>query len=262
MVIRSKDNARVKEWARLVADPRERRRRGRVLIEGVHLVEEFLRLGRKPIQLIVSEAALESADICRVLEGSEMAPTLLTVAVFSRIADVEAPSGIAAEIVVEAMKFDPALSDGCIFLDGIQDAGNVGAILRSAAAFGGTDAILGPGCADPWSPKALRAGMGGQFYLRLMTSSDLIEDVRRFSGQIVCTVARGGAPLESIELVGRTGWIFGSEGAGVSDALAARADRKATISMSGRTESLNVAASAAICLYERSRQISKRAALS
>ena len=261
-VIRSKDNARVKAWIRLAADAKERRTRGLALIEGIHLIETLLGLGRAPVNLIISESAAAKPEIRRIVQRAGVEPVMLSDALFNRVGGTDTPVGIAAEIDLAETKIDPEASAGCLFLDGIQDAGNIGTLLRSAAAFGVSDALIGRGCADPWSPKALRAGMGGQFFLRIAASEDLAADIRRFGGQSICTVVQGGAPVESIDLTGRIGWIFGGEGSGISDEVAACATLKATITMPGGTESINVAASAAICLYERSRQISRRVARS
>lgn len=259
-VIRSRDNARVKAWVRLAAEPRARRKAGLALIEGVHLVETFFAQGGIPASLILSEAALGRADVMRLAATSDVEPYLLAEDLFKRISDAEAPAGIAAEIHIPDAAIDPSESSGCVFLEGIQDAGNVGAILRSAAAFGVPDAIIGRGCADPWSPKALRAGMGGHFYLRVAVSADLENDVRRFGRDSICAVAHGGEAVGSVDLAGRIGWIFGSEASGVSGAVAAAATRRATIRTPGGAESLNVAAAAAICLYERERQLNTRGA--
>jgi TrmH family RNA methyltransferase len=260
LVIRSRENARIKSWSRLADDPGERRKQGLALIEGIHLVETFLDRGGVPASLIVSESAAGSAETQKLVKRSGTEPFVLADNLFRRISDTQAPAGIAAEIRISDEGVDPATSTGCLFLEGVQDAGNVGTILRSAAAFGVPDVLLAPGCADPWSPKALRAGMGGHFFLRLGFSHDLAGDVRRFGRDSICAIARGGTPVASLDLSGRVGWIFGSEGAGVSEAVAALASHRATIPMPGGTESLNVAMSAAICLYERQRQLSTRGA--
>ncbi|MBS0336015.1 MAG: RNA methyltransferase [Proteobacteria bacterium] len=259
-VIRSRDNARVKAWAKLADDPRERRRQGMALIEGVHLIEAFLGTGGTPVTMIASESGLGRRDVARLVAQAGVEPCVLEDGLFRRISDAEAPSGIAAEIRIPDAAFDPAASAGCVFLEGIQDAGNIGAILRSAAAFGVRDIAYGAGCADPWSPKALRAGMGGHFHLRIAHSADLAADIARFGAGTICTDAHHGEPVDAIDLRGRVGWIFGSEGAGVSGSAAAAASRTAMIRMPGAAESLNVAASAAICFYERARQLSTRGA--
>ena len=257
-VIRSRENKRVKSWIRLAQAPRERRQRGLALIEGFHLVETFLRGDRVPTGLIVSESALDRTEIAQLMERSGIAPVVLSDTLFNQICDAGMQVGIAAEIQIPHQEIDPAGSTGCLFLEGIQDAGNVGTILRTATAFGVRDVLLGSGCADPWSPKALRAGMGGHFYLRIAASADLCQDVIRFGVRSICTAPRGGEPLGSIDLTGRIGWIFGNEGAGVSAAVAGHATHIATIATPGNAESLNVAASVAICLYEQERQLSKR----
>jgi TrmH family RNA methyltransferase len=260
-IIRSRDNARVKAWARLADDPRARRQQGMALLEGVHLIEAYLAAGRALGELIVSESSLDRSEIAQLVARAESADVhVLEDGLFKRISDAETPAGIAAGIPVPAAVIDPANSRGCVFLEGIQDAGNVGAILRSAAAFGVPDILIGPGCADPWSPKALRAGMGGHFALSIAHSGTLPADIARFGGHTLCTVARGGEPMDAIDLTGRIGWVFGSEGAGVSPPVAAAASRRVTIAMPGTAESLNVAASAAICFYERDRQLSRRGA--
>jgi TrmH family RNA methyltransferase len=260
LVIRSRDNDRVKAWSRLADDPVERRSRGLALIEGAHLLETYLDRCGAPVSLIVSETAASRPDIGSLLKRCGMEPALLADNLFKRISDTKAPAGIAAEIRIPGQGIDPAASAGCVFLEGIQDAGNVGAILRSVAAFGVSDVLLAPGCADPWSPKALRAAMGGHFFIRLGFSEDFLGDVKRFGQGSVCTVARDGTALDKLDLRGRVGWIFGSEGSGVSEAVVQAASQRATIPMPGGAESLNVAMSAAICLYEQRRQVNTRAA--
>ena len=259
-VIRSRDNSRVKDWMRLTLEPRERRERGSALIEGIHLVETFLQQGGVPENLLVSEAALSRVEIARLIERSGVTPFMLEESLFNRISGTETPAGIAAEIAIPAAQIDAAQSDGCVFLDGLQDAGNVGTILRTAAAFGIRDVFLGRGCADAWSPKVLRAGMGGHFFLRICATDDLAAEVGRFGKVTICAAAHGGAPIDSLDLAGRVGWIFGGEAAGVSAAVEAKATHRATISTPGGAESLNVAAAAAVCLYERQRQLSTRGA--
>lgn len=139
-----------------------------------------------------------------------------------------------------------------MFLEGVQDSGNVGAILRTAAAFGISAVVLDRACADPWSPKVLRAGMGGHFSLSIQQVPDLKAALERFKGQVVCTVATGGVSLKDANLSHPLGWIFGSEGKGVSEALQELASVRVTIPTATGTQSLNVAAAAAVCLYEGS----------
>jgi len=243
LLIQSRDNPRVKRWAKLVRDGRLRRTERRVVIEGPHLVAAALAAGIKPIALLGTQAALARAEIGTLVRQSRLVPVVLSSSVFGAIADAETPPGLAAEIALpEVERPGPAVA-----LEGVQDAGNVGAIIRSAAAFGAGTLILDRQCADPWSPKVLRAGMGGHFAVGLRQVDDLASSLSGY--RLICTVPHGGRPLREADLTGRIAWAFGGEGPGLSPQLLAEAAERVTIPMAGG-ESLNVAAAAAICLYE------------
>ena len=252
--IASRDNPRVRRWRELTRDARERRKQQRAMIEGENLIAAFLQSGRTVESLILSKTGASRTEFIALARQTGKSPTVLADPVFRSIADTQAPAGIAAEIALPRSGPDVATSAGCVFLEGIQDSGNVGAILRSAAAFGIEDAVLGRGCADAWSPKVLRGAMGAHFSMRIAESADIPDDIGRFGGTVVCTVPRGGVAISDANLSGRVGWIFGTEGQGVSDALASRATLRVSIPMSGIAESLNVAAAAAICFYELARR--------
>ncbi len=256
-VITSRDNPRVRRWQSLSRDARERRKEKRALIEGEHLVSAFLDVGGIVEALILNKSQASSFDALVKRCGNP--PVVLADKVFRAIADTGTPAGIAAEIALPKAKAELKTAANCVFLEGIQDAGNVGAILRSAAAFGIRHAVLGAGCADAWSPKVLRAGMGAHFAISIQENAELGAAIAGFGGKVACTVPRGGVALSGADLSGRIGWLLGAEGRGVSEELAARASLKVTIPMAGGAESLNVAAAAAICFYEFSR-FSTRAA--
>jgi TrmH family RNA methyltransferase len=243
-MISSKENARVKRWAKLVRDARLRRRQQRAIIEGPHLLAEALEAKREPLALLVSESGLLRQEIRNLLEKRQ--PVLLSDSVFRSIADADNPQGIAAEIAIPEIEG----KGDCVFLEAVQDPSNVGAIIRTAAAFGAGAVVLDRGCADAWSPKALRAGMGGHFKLAVRQVASLDKEFDAFDGTLLCTVPAKGLALRKADLRGRIGWIFGAEGSGISEELARRAEVKVTIPMAAGTESLNVAAAAAICLYE------------
>jgi TrmH family RNA methyltransferase len=248
-IIRSRDNPRVKHWSKLAQDTRYRKKERRALIEGPHLVTALVDARLKPVALIVSEGYL--AEIPASIKEAGMQPIVLSEAVFRAVVDVETPQGIAAEIEIPAPGIASAASSkgSCVFLEGVQDAGNVGAIFRSAAAFGIASVILDKACADPWSPKVLRAGMGGHFALGIEVVASLDAQLERFEGRVVCAVPQGGEDLRKADLAGRLGWLLGSEGKGVSPALQEKAALKLTIATAPGTESLNVAAAAAICFF-------------
>jgi len=253
-VLRSRANPRVRRWQRLVRDVKARRAQARALIEGPRLVGACIAAGSAIEEILVSQSGIAKREISNLVDRAGAEIVVLSDAVFNSIMDSETPQGIAAEVAIPASAPSLAESQGCVMLDRIQDAGNVGAILRSAAAFGVQDILLSSGCADAWSPKVLRAAMGGHFSLRIGASRNPVSDVERFTGKVACAVPRGGVPIGSADLAGPVLWIFGSEGEGVRGELAARADLRVTIPMPGAIESMNVAAAAAICFYEASRR--------
>jgi len=253
-VLRSRANPRVRRWHRLVRDAKARRAQARALIEGQRLVGACLVAGGAIEELLVSQSGMAKREISSLVDRAGVELVVLSDAVFRAIVDTDTPQGIAAEIAIPTTPPALAESRGCVMLDRIQDAGNVGAILRSAAAFGVQDVLLSSGCADPWSPKVLRAAMGGHFALRIGASRNPVSDVERFPGTVACAVPHGGVPIASADLKGPVLWIFGSEAQGVRGDLTARADLRVTIPMPGALESLNVGAAAAICFYEASRR--------
>ncbi len=243
-MISSRENARVKRWAKLMRDARLRRQERRAILEGPHLVAEALQARIEPVVLLVSESGLAQDEIRHLVEQREH--VLLSDAVFRSIADAQTPQGIAAEIALPEI----GARGDCVFLEAVQDPSNVGAIIRTAAALGAGTVVLDQDCADAWSPKALRAGMGGHFKAAIRQVASLLEELESFGGTLVCSVPAGGVPLREADLRGRLGWIFGAEGRGISESAARHAHIKVTIPMAARNESLNVAAAAAICLYE------------
>ena len=257
-ILRSRDNPRVRRWHALAHDARARRLERRAMLEGVHLLSACLDAGGRPLAVLISESGRDKPEIASLVRRAGVAPVTLPDALFRWVADAAAPAGLAAEIEIPLAEPDLARAGHAVFLDGVQDAGNVGAILRSAAAFGVDTAVLGQGCADAWSPKVLRAAMGGHFALQIAEVSDLAAALPRFGATLVCAVASGGEPPAALDLSGRIGWVFGAEGQGVSPAVAARAAWRAAVPLARGVESLNVAAAAAVRLYERARQLSTR----
>jgi TrmH family RNA methyltransferase len=251
-VLSSKDNPKVRHWRKLAEHPRYRRAQRRALIEGPHLLQAALQHGCKPLHVLATEKGVANPEIRKTMQQSAIRPVLVSEAVLRSIADAESPQGVAAEIEIP----DAARSTGapCVFLEGVQDPANVGAILRTAAAFGVQRVVLDQACADPWSPKALRAGMGGHFALVVGETKDLPTELDRFAGTVVCAVARGGTPLAKAQFNGSLGWVFGAEGRGLTEAVLSKAGLKVTVPIAPVADSLNVAAAVAVCLYEASRQ--------
>jgi TrmH family RNA methyltransferase len=180
---------------------------------------------------------------------------VLTDGVFRELSPVITPSGILATVEIPAAHPVPRDAECCILLDGLQDPGNLGSILRSAAAAGARHVLLSKGCADAWSPRVLRAAMGAHFRLNVVERADLVGFAGAFEGQVVATAAASERPIFDIDLTAPSAFIFGNEGAGVDPGLLAQADLLAGVPMPGGVESINVGAAAAVCLFERVRQL-------
>lgn len=252
--ITSRDNPIVKSLRALAGDAREIRRQGRTLIDGPHLVAAYRQRLGAPQMLVVNESAANHGEIQSLLADLPEVQTLaLPDGLFREISGVATPVGIVAVIALPEPPRGP-VEESCVVLDAVQDAGNVGTILRTAAAAGMREIVLGPGCAGVWTPRVLRAAQGAHFSLAIREQIDLAAMLKGYAGRSVATVARDGDSLYRLDLSGQVAWIFGNEGAGVSDELVALASCRATIPLATETESLNVAAAAAICLFEGVRQ--------
>lgn len=247
-VLSSRDNPKVKRWSKLAQDARYRRSEKRALIEGPHLLAAALEHHCKPLAVLATEEGAADPEISRLVAASGVRPVLLSKGVFRAIVDTETPQGVAAEIAIPQTSGDPG--SRAIFLEGVQDPGNVGAIIRSAAAFGITSVVLDQDCADPWSPRALRAGMGGHFVVGIRQEKLLGPELEGFKGNLLCTAPADGIPIAEADLREPLGWVFGAEGRGLSAETLRHARRRIRIPMAPGVESLNVAAAAAICLYE------------
>lgn len=253
-LLTSRDNPAVKALRALAADAREIRRQGRTLLDGPHLVEVYRRRCGVPESVVVSASGVANAEVRELLAGMPDAEVLqIPDSLFREVSGGGTPVGILAVIAIPEAPVSP-IEGSCVMLDAVQDAGNVGTILRTAAAAGIHDVVLGRGCAGAWTPRVLRAAQGAHFSLRLRDQADLQETIAAFRGTSIAAVAKGGRSLFDLDLSGKVAWIFGNEGAGVDAAIAALATLRATIPLSNETESLNVAAAAAICLFEGVRQ--------
>ena len=254
-LIRSRDNPRFKALRQLATSTRERRKAGLALLDGMHLIAAYRASGGVPQQLILSESGAANMEAARLAGGvAGESVLLLGDSLFNEIAQVATPTGIVALIRTPQAGPLPAKLGDCVMLENIQDAGNLGSILRSTAAAGISTVLLSRGCAFAWSPKVLRAGMGAHFSLDIHDNADLQEAASRLSGRLICANSHAELSLYQTDLRGPLAWAFGNEGSGLSTELSAAATAQARIPMPGGAESLNVAAAAAICLFEQVRQ--------
>lgn len=253
--ISSRDNPVFKQLKKLAESGRERRKSDRALLDGPHLLAACLASGHIPELVAVSREALDKAEIQQLLAQIPQQHLVeLSPGLFAEISPVESPAGLLAEIAIPHLK-PPARPDFCLLLEDVQDPGNLGAMLRSAAAAGVQVAYLSTHCADAWSPRVLRGGMGAHFVLAIEERVNLFDKAAAFSGMTVATSLGATPSLYDLDLTGPVAFMVGNEGAGLSAGLLAAAGRQVRIPMPGRVESLNAAAAASICLFERVRQI-------
>jgi RNA methyltransferase, TrmH family len=179
-----------------------------------------------------------------------MFPTLM----FAELTPVATSTGILA-VALQPNIHAPAGASFILLLEDIQDPGNLGSILRTALGAGVEAVYLSKGCTDAYSPKCLRGGQGAQFYLPIIENADLVEIMQNFAGETYATTMDS-ASLYAQDLTGATAFVIGNEGAGLSEKLIQAASHKISIPMHQNLESLNAAAAAAICLFERKRQAS------
>jgi len=290
-LISSAQNEQYRLMVRAASEPRFRRKHGYMWIEGPRLVLDFLAradsLGSRwqPVALVVSEslqaseAAHEASQCCAML-GSDPAQLVLSDALYGGLSQlVHGPGlGLLAQLGPEAetagvkrsaqsgsVRLSAGTLPDVVLLDRVSDPGNLGGILRSAAASGCRQAWLLKGSAEAHSPKALRAGMGAQFGMVIredLEIDQLEQAMAEIGGQLVLTVAAGNSGAVSLHQASWLGdrsplvWAFGQEGSGLSPTLLAwPAARALTIDQSDAVESLNVNAAAAVCFFERRRRL-------
>ena len=252
--ITSVDNAHFKSLLKLVHSSRERRLAGFSLLDGVHLLQAYQMHHGTPARLVLSQSGADNPEI-QALISSDVETLLLTDALFKQLSSVATPTGVIAVICTPRREALPDVLDTCVMLEDLQDAGNLGSILRSCAAAGVKQIFLSKQAANAWAPRVLRAGMGAHFSLEIYERVDLIALAQSFPGRVLVTQRDARRTVFEADLNGKIALVFGNEGAGVSAALLACAHEAITIPMPGTAESLNVAAAAAVCLFERVRQL-------
>ena len=243
--IHSRDNAFVKDLRRLAQDTTAYRKQGRAWLEGDHLCRAALARGLRASVAVFSESFWPQAQV----EYARAATKFIVIAdaLFADVSGLESPAsmGFILDLPAPASLRPDAAT---VVLDRVQDAGNVGSILRSASAFGFRQVAAIKGSAALWSPKVLRAGMGAHFALDLIEGLAL-DDLAALQVPLLVTSSHAGDFLHRAALPWPCAWVMGHEGQGVSPALEDRASLRIRIAQPGGEESLNVAAAAAICLH-------------
>lgn len=249
--IGSRDNPLLVRLRKLVGDPAAYRKLGELWIEGDHLCTGLLARGGKPAQAVITEAAWEQPAL-RDIAAQADTVAVVPQALMAGLSSLESPAPLGF-VLPWPGPGQLQLHEPTVVLDRLQDAGNVGTILRTAAAFGFTQCVALKGTAALWSAKVLRAGMGAHFGLNLVelaAEGDL--DALRLP--LLGTSSHAPQALHEVELPWPCAWVLGHEGQGVSATLEQRCTLTLRIPQPGGEESLNVGAAAAVCLYESARQ--------
>ncbi|HTH45331.1 MAG TPA: RNA methyltransferase [Oxalicibacterium sp.] len=259
--ISSRDNPLYKELKLLAASSQARRREGRTLLDGVHLCETYLqKIGHPPL-CVVSEEALQHAEAARIANACADGPVqciVLPEQLFRALSQVEHGIDILFVIDTPVTAMPQRLSQSAVLLDNVQDPGNFGSIVRSAAAAGIRQIYCSPGTTFAWSPKVMRAGMGAHFFLQIFEGVDLADLLGKSDIPVAATSSHASQSLYDLNLTQPVAWLFGHEGQGVAPSLLERATHQIAIPHLGAIESLNVAASAAVCFFEQLRQVTRR----
>ena len=249
-MIESSQNAAIKAIRRV-----SRERESEAVLEGPHLVLEALRLGLRLQPVLATEEFIASAEGQQVLAGLPRPPLLAASRILAELADADSPRGLLAVCRLPRAGLEavvPGENDLWLFLDRIQDPGNLGALARVAEGLGAQGLLLSPGCADPNHSRALRASAGSLLRVPLAVFVEPAAARAHFSSVgsrwIGLDAHKGSLQLDELEPGGAVILALGAEGKGLSESTRAQLDARVTIPVRGRLESLNVAVAAALVL--------------
>lgn len=250
--IESAANASLKALKHLAQESTAYRKQGQLWLDGDHLIRAALQRGHKPSQVLITDQAMHENAEWRELALTAPRVLVVPAKLFEAVSGLPSPTQIGATLAWQTEN-TPAPGLPTVVLDRLQDAGNVGTLLRSAAALGVRQVVALKGCAALGSPKVLRAAMGAHFGLRLVEGAgEAALDALKVP--LVATSSHARDELHTAALPRTCAWVFGHEGQGVSETLLERCQLTLRIPQPGGEESLNVAAAAAICLYESLRR--------
>ncbi len=226
-----------------------------VLLEGVHLCEAYLALGLQPQFALFDHARVGEPQLAHLItQLPDQVCCTLSGSLLGNLSNVENDQGVLFVVKPSNPSLPEKLTGNMLWLDRIQDPGNVGTLLRTAAAAGVTRVLASTGTAALWSPKVLRSGQGVHFGLRLHEHVDLVAATRHLEVPLIVTTLGDATDLFSAMLPPQAAWVFGHEGQGVGQTLVDLASYRLKIEHANTVESLNVTAAAAICLFEQRRQ--------
>ena len=251
--LESKDNPKIKHLRGLIEQSSYRKKQGQTVLEGTHLGLAWIEKKRKINSIFTTENALEHPDICDILDKYAGAVFVIAESLYRDLSTLGTTLPFLAVVDLPSSSQSVDFSLDTLILENIQDPGNVGTLLRSAAAAGITQVICTKGSAALWSPRVLRAGMGAHFSLNIYENIAIEDVLERFEIPVYVTSSHRSTSLYAQDLTRACVWIMGNEGQGASDYALAHAQAVA-IPQPGGQESLNVAIAGSVCLFEMVRQ--------
>ncbi len=255
-LITSTQNEQLKHLAKLLSQSKARRQYGQTVLEGVHLLQSYLEAGGKPVQVYLPESKANHHEIRRLVEVIPVnLITWVSNEALSKITSLTDSDDVMTLIDIPHEQTWPKQGD-CVVLECVQDPGNAGTIIRSAAACAVPHLILSQDSADVWSPKVLRAAMGAHFLLNIHSRVPMMQWLAEYQDTVWATALseHNNFNLYDMNLRQPAAWVFGNEGSGVSAEVLEKVSASVKIPMLGQTESLNVAMAATVCLFEQMRQ--------
>lgn len=257
-VVVSASNERFRRLLALAGSARERARESVVLLEGTHLLQawsERYGAGAEPIEIFAPRRAAGDRQVAAWLVRYGARAVVLDDRLYDRASGVEHGSGPLAIVPLPQASLPARLDADAVYLDRVQDPGNVGTVLRSCAAVGVRRVLCAPGTAACWSPKVLRAAMGAHFRLEIHEGIGAETLRARCAIGVIATDASAKHSLYDTDLRAPALWLLGNEGQGLDPSLLAWPGvRRVSIPQTDAVESLNVGVAAALCLYEQWRQ--------
>lgn len=256
-LITSRNNVLYREIRQLADSAQARRKKGRTILDGVHLCQAYLEHIGNPFFCVVNESSKNQPEIAEIFAACQehaVSCIILRDFLYESVSQVEEGIGVLFVIEPPVFSVPDKMAETAVLLDRIQDPGNLGSILRSASAAGIGDVFCSRGTAAAWSPRVLRAGMGAHFLVRVHENADLEKLIDASGVSVVATLPMAENSIYDFDLRKPVAWLFGNEGQGVSDKLQSKAGVMLKIPHAGKQDSLNVAACAAVCFFEQLRQ--------
>lgn len=263
-IINSRENTGVKKLARLVSSKKERDRQGLFVCEGARLCLDGLRSGHRPLEVYTTARARgKYSELFRLVEAAEKA-CQITEEIAAKVTDTTTPQGVLAVFKkLDNWKTTDTIKSGAgdfgesrkfVLLSQVQDPGNLGSVMRSCEAFGVDGLLLSSGCADVYSPKALRASMGGVFRLPVAVDVEMREEIaalRALGVKVYAAALQEGAiSVRNCDFSGSSAIVIGNEGSGLAEEIAEACTGAVVIPMAGQAESLNAGVAAGILIWE------------